>query len=60
MKGLLKLAAALGVEAALAAVVMIGIGLYGLFRSANQPPTEGIGNPPAREGNEPPSARRSP
>jgi len=60
MKGLLKLAAAMGVEAALAAVVMVGIGLYKVFRPANNPPVETIGGPPAHEGSEAPSTRRSP
>jgi hypothetical protein len=59
MKGLLKLVAALGVEAALAAVVMVGIGLYKVFRPANKQPTETIGGPPADEGRKPPSTRRS-
>ena len=36
MNGLLKLVAALGVEAALAAFVMIGIGLYKVIRSGNK------------------------
>ena len=36
MRGLLKLVVALGVEAALAAVVMVGIGLYKVIRSGNK------------------------
>jgi len=60
MKGLLKLAAALGVEAALAAVVMVGIGLYKVFRPAKTQAAEAIGGPPVHEGSEAPSTRRSP
>jgi hypothetical protein len=36
MNGLLKLAVALGVEAALAAFVLAGIGLYKIIRSRNR------------------------
>jgi len=36
MNGLLKLVAALGVEAALAAFVMVCIGLYQVIRSRNK------------------------
>jgi len=36
MRGLLKLVVALGVEAALAAFVIVGIGLYKVIRSRNR------------------------
>ena len=36
MRGLLKLVVALGVEAALAAFVIVGIGLYKVIRSWNK------------------------
>lgn len=36
MNGLLKLVVALGVEAALAAFVIVGIGLYKVIRSGNK------------------------
>jgi len=36
MRGLLKLVVALGVEAVLAAFVIVGIGLYNVIRSGNK------------------------
>jgi hypothetical protein len=36
MRGLLKLVVALGVEAVLAAFVMVGIGVYKVIRSRNK------------------------
>jgi hypothetical protein len=55
MSGLLKLAAALGVEAALAAFVMVVIGVYNIIRARNRHIEGGQRPAPSRAKERPPS-----